>query len=464
MPKELFQRARILIVDDEIKVVDVLRNILARHGYTTIEGTTNPFDAVRLFNQWQPDLVVLDLLMPGMDGLQVLGQLRAIIPPDTYLPILVVTADPSVEARREALDRGANDLVAKPYDGVEILLRVDNLLETRFLHLEIAGRHIDLERRVVERTQELTVANTKLQLEIVYRRQAEAALRTAHAELETRVRQRTHELAAVNDALLLKVAERWRAKAEADRANRAKSEFLSRMSHELRTPLNAILGFGLLLKTEGREAEGTENIDQILNAGRHLLALVNQLLDITQAEAGVLALSDGSAEAGAALNEAWSQLRPDAKSFGAALERGGAAGTQTPAHAQAFTVLYIEDNLSNLRLVERILVRRPEITLLHSPQGQLGLELAREHRPDLILLDLHLPDTHGEQVLEQLVRDPRTAAIPVLVISADATPGQIERLTAAGARAYLTKPLDVQTFLATVDGFLARSGEPSVRP
>jgi CheY-like chemotaxis protein len=121
----------------------------------------------------------------------------------------------------------------------------------------------------------------------------------------------------------------------------------------------------------------------------------------------------------------------------------------------ARTILYIEDNLANWNLVETIFTGRPGIQLLPALQGRLGLELAREHTPDLILLDLHLPDLPGEAVLRELRADPRTRSIPVLVISADATRHQIERLRAAGAQNYLTKPLDVEEFLDAVDGLLA---------
>jgi CheY-like chemotaxis protein len=114
---------------------------------------------------------------------------------------------------------------------------------------------------------------------------------------------------------------------------------------------------------------------------------------------------------------------------------------------QARNVLYIEDNLSNIRLVEDILEYRPEIRLIPSMQGGLGLQLAREHIPDLILLDVHLPDMTGTQVLSSLRADPATRSIPVVVISADATPKQIDRLLAQGASKYLTKPLDVKQFL-----------------
>ena len=124
------------------------------------------------------------------------------------------------------------------------------------------------------------------------------------------------------------------------------------------------------------------------------------------------------------------------------------------------TLLYIEDNLSNLRLVERILARRPEVTLLSAMQGGIGLELARQHRPDLILLDLHLPDIQGDEILRQLRAEPRTAQLPIVMISADATAAQIARLRADGASDYLTKPIDVREFLALVDATEPRPAEP----
>ncbi len=115
--------------------------------------------------------------------------------------------------------------------------------------------------------------------------------------------------------------------------------------------------------------------------------------------------------------------RLDATARGRALEEGdGSTGT----------VLYVEDNLSNLRLIEMLLEERPGLQLLSAQQGSLGLEIARARQPDLILLDLHLPDLPGWEVLALLQDDPATRDIPVVVISADATPGRIERLRAAG--------------------------------
>ncbi|HUA19877.1 MAG TPA: response regulator [Bryobacteraceae bacterium] len=120
------------------------------------------------------------------------------------------------------------------------------------------------------------------------------------------------------------------------------------------------------------------------------------------------------------------------------------------------TILYIEDNLSNLRLIEEILTRYPGVHLLEAMQGKLGLELANTHTPDWILLDLHLPDMPGEEVLHTLRQNQLTQRIPVTILSADATPGQIDRLQAAGAREYLTKPLDVRQLIALLEDTLRR--------
>jgi PAS domain S-box-containing protein len=375
------------------------------------------------------------------------------------------------------------------------------------------------------------------------------------------------------------------AKEEAERANRAKSEFLSRMSHELRTPLNAILGFGQLLEMDELESEEQrESVDHIMKAGRHLLALVDEVLDIARIEAGRLAMTIEPVNVKDVLDEAWDLVRPRAaqrmvqragdsrvchryvradrqrlkqillnlisnavkytpegsvvrlaceehgrgrlrihvrdngrgippekqallfKPFerlgaeasgiegtgiGLALSKGlveamdGTIGVtseigngatfwvelpldsatiphEEPVAAPAAgepvyngrprTILYIEDNPSNFELVKRILARHPEFRLLSSAiQGGLGLELAAEHRPDLILLDLNLPDMSGEEVLRRLRADPQVAQIPVVVITAGASKGQREKLLAVGADAYLAKPLDVEQFLKTID-------------
>jgi CheY-like chemotaxis protein len=119
------------------------------------------------------------------------------------------------------------------------------------------------------------------------------------------------------------------------------------------------------------------------------------------------------------------------------------------------TVLYVEDNLSNLQLVDRLLSRRPGVTLISAMRPQLGLDLAGEHHPDLILLDLDLPDLPGQEVLRRLRADPDTAHVPIVILSADARPALIDRLLEEGAKAFLTKPLDIKELLALLDSITA---------
>lgn len=375
------------------------------------------------------------------------------------------------------------------------------------------------------------------------------------------------------------------ARAEADRANHAKSEFLSRMSHELRTPLNAILGFGQLLESDDLPDEQQDSVAHIMSAGRHLLALINEVLDISRIEAGEMALSlepvalpgllrdtemlvrplaaerqirivnlpesnadifvladrqrlkqvllnllsnaikynrqqgevritvdqlpDGNvtiaiADTGIGLSPdkvarlftafdrlGAEQMNVEGTGLGLALSKrlvllmdGQIKAESEPGVGSTFTVqlrgaddpaaaidiqeeatsvtsgehkstiLYIEDNLSNLTLVQRILARRRNFELITAMQGTLGLELAREHQPDVILLDLHLPDLGGGEVLHRLRTDQRTRGIPVIMITADATSGQTDRLKRAGADAYLTKPLNVPQFIAAIEEVL----------
>ncbi len=382
-------------------------------------------------------------------------------------------------------------------------------------------------------------------------------------------------------------AEMERAKQEAEDANRAKSDFLSRMSHELRTPLNAILGFGQLLQRDALSEKQRQEVDLIVKGGRHLLVLINEVLDISRIEVGRLDLSPESVALLGLLREVVHLTQPMAAERGVAVhideasvadkvvladlqrlkqvllnlvtnaikynndagrvrihgepvpagrlrihvadtgpgialdkqarlftpfDRLGAESTliegsglglvlskrlaevmggkltfiskegqgtrftielaqglaertsgeilpiaQTRPSAEtgaARTVLCIEDNAANTQLLQAVLAHRPGIRLLTSAQGGPGIELARQHLPDLILLDVHLPDMKGPEMMARFNADPALKSIPVIVISADATAHQIERLLAIGAREYLTKPIDVDQLLRVVDRYL----------
>jgi signal transduction histidine kinase/CheY-like chemotaxis protein len=370
------------------------------------------------------------------------------------------------------------------------------------------------------------------------------------------------------------------------RASMAKSEFLSRMSHELRTPLNVVLGFGQVLEMRGTLApKDEEALDQILKAGRHLLDLINEVLDLSRIESGRMAISPEPVELAEITADALDLIRPladeravslhahlgcchrhvtadrqrlkqvllnllsnavkynrdggevtlscveaaegrlrleirdtgpgipaslmgrlfepferlgadrgpiEGTGLGLALSQqliklmdgeigaeshegqgstfwvelavadapedvGGPAEDEGPDPAQAperRRVLLIEDNLANLKLIEVLTAERDHIELIPAMTGRLGLELAREHAPDLILLDQHLPDVTGGEVLHRLRAHPETRDIPVVIVSADATPGQIRRMRECGAADYLTKPLDIPRFMQVIDGMI----------
>ncbi len=164
MNRRKFTKARILIIDDEPASVEVLRRLLERGGFSRIYTTTDPREAVGMYVETRPDLILLDLHMPHLDGLKVMDALNEITEA-TYLPILMLTGDVTEEAKRQALSRGAKDFLNKPFTSDEVLLRIGTLLETRFLYLEVQSQNQMLEAKVRERTRELEGA----QIEIIER-------------------------------------------------------------------------------------------------------------------------------------------------------------------------------------------------------------------------------------------------------------------------------------------------------
>jgi signal transduction histidine kinase/CheY-like chemotaxis protein len=405
-----------------------------------------------------------------------------------------------------------------------------------------------------------------------------AELRSHAEQVEAEVFHRSKELQEANRRLR--------------EANAAKSEFLSRVSHELRTPLNAVLGFAQLLELGELSTDQRESVQQILRGGRHLLDLINEVLDISRIETGSVSVSFTPVAVDEVLAETRSLISPLAAdreievaplptraplyvradhqrleqvllnlaanavkynrwggtvAFSCALTSGdrvrigvadtgpgiapenlerlftpfdrlGAertevegtgmglalskrlvelmAGTLTVestlgqgttfvleldaaeasagAHEAEYavpasgptelgarhTVLYVEDNPSNLRLMERIVSRRLNIELVTTSEGRHVPEMVRRHRPELVFLDLNLPDCDGDEVLARLRAEPETEGVPVVIISADATPDQIRRLLASGAHEYLTKPFDVVRVLGVLEEFLTESGGP----
>ncbi len=164
-PSRELREARILVVDDEPENVRVLERLLGRVGYQEVVSTTDPRDAVPLFEAHDPDLVLLDLRMPHMDGFEVLEAFQERTPSGVYLPVLVLTGDLDPEVKERTLRLGARDFLTKPFETTEVLLRIKNLLETRRLHSELRDYSETLESRVRERTRELAHA----QVEILHR-------------------------------------------------------------------------------------------------------------------------------------------------------------------------------------------------------------------------------------------------------------------------------------------------------
>ena len=140
-----------------------------------------------------------------------------------------------------------------------------------------------------------------------------------------------------------------------------------------------------------------------------------------------------------------------------------AAGPRAPTRADV-RILHIEDNPANVEMVSRFLRNKPSITLTSETSGRAGLESAARDMPDIILLDLHLPDMHGEQVLSELKAEPATAAIPVVILSADASRGIIHRLLASGAHAYLTKPIELAELGTLLDTFATSQAQDQQAP
>jgi len=145
--------ARILVVDDEPANVRLLERMLGDAGYRQIRGTTDSRQVLALYGEFQPDLILLDLMMPHLDGIEVIRQLQ--VPEDVFLPVLVLTADATSEAKKRALEAGAKDFLTKPFDRLEVLLRIKNLLDTRNLYLDLERHNRSLEQIVTERTQRL---------------------------------------------------------------------------------------------------------------------------------------------------------------------------------------------------------------------------------------------------------------------------------------------------------------------
>jgi len=193
-------------------------------------------------------------------------------------------------------------------------------------------------------------------------------------------------------------------------------EFLVQLNEELRTPLNTIIDFAGLLGKKSVNADMTDYVARVLECAIRLRDIMNRKL------AGPVHIHDASTAHGLAQSQC--------------------------------DVLHIEDDPLNFASVRLLLGSQRKLKVLRAISGENGIALAQTLAPKLILLDLDLPDIHGSEVIQRLQKEPATARIPVVVISGDTTPSQIEHLLGLGARNYVTKPFQVPAFLAVVDEVL----------
>jgi len=226
-----FKDAKILIVDDQQANIDILVGLLEFKGYSNLKTITDPRLVNGLMRSFNPDIILLDLLMPHLTGFEVMEDIKKIVPEGEYFPILVLTADMTMQTKQLALANGAKDFLVKPFDLIEASLRINILLEARYLHQQLENQNKVLEEKVWERTMEVVKKNVEL----------EAA----------------------------------RDKAEA--SDRLKTAFMQNISHEVRTPLNGIVGFGNLLAESDLSSEDRKQYISLLKVSSN--RLVNTMTD-----------------------------------------------------------------------------------------------------------------------------------------------------------------------------------------
>ncbi len=508
---------KILIVEDSAENINLLRSYFNNFNLNIFASTDGDL-AIETAKKIVPDVILLDIIMPGLDGYEVCERLKA-IEAVKDIPVVFLTAKVETEDLVRGFLMGGADYIKKPIQKEEVLVRV--------------------------RTQLL--------------------LRKYSKE---------------KDNLILKAME----------SNRTKSEFMARMSHELRTPMNAILGFSQLLMLDAQKEKATarkKDLGRIIKAGKHLLELINEVLDLSQIETGdlkvrlspvdiqelknevidlsmtmaqeneiqifdenkkeppVYVLADRIRLKQVLVNLATNAIkynRPSGNVFfkysiiGERLkfevrdtgkgipdefrgklfkpfERLGAEFTKTEGtgiglsicnrliklmggditfeskegEGSSFfidiplaqqpdvilkksrkiqppqedssglknkTILYIEDNASNLELVQRILLRVDWVRLISAKEAQSGIRLASTEIPDLILMDLHLPDIDGFAAFKKIKSMKETSHIPIIAISADAMEEGKKKALDMGFRAYITKPFDMNIFLASLEEVL----------
>jgi len=250
--------ANILVVDDQEANIDILVGLLELEGYTNVKSTTDSREVQSIFESFHPDLILLDLMMPYLNGFEVMEYLKGQMKEGSYIPILVLTADFTTEAKKHALKDGANDFLTKPFDLIEVALRIKNLLYTKYLHQQMEMHNQILEEKVKERTRQLEETNLELFI----------------------------------------------AKDKAESSDRLKTAFIQNISHEIRTPLNGIIGFSdLLVDPDIPEIDKAQFITYIQESSNRLLNTIEDYVNIAMIVSGNMNVNYQTVDVNAVLRE-----------------------------------------------------------------------------------------------------------------------------------------------------------------
>lgn len=314
--------ANILIVDDQQANVDILTGLLEMEGFNNLVYTSDSRQVMALYDRFKPDLILLDLMMPYLNGFEVMKLLKNKQPTGSYIPILVLTADITSEAKKRALKNGANDFLTKPFDLTEVALRIRNLLYTKYLHQQMEMQNQLLEQKVKERTAKLEETNLEL-------------------------------LAS---------------KERAESSDRLKTAFIQNISHEIRTPLNGILGFSdLLVEPDTSVADKEQFISMIQLSSNRLLSTIDDYVNIAMIVSGNMKVHYETIDVNAVLRDSWTQF----------VERMDAKGLDFKLDLAHNTGVTIETDLSMLKRVLYHLLDNA-IKFTHKGTIDLGYEVKQD--------------------------------------------------------------------------------------